>query len=309
MNIWTLIAFLCMAVGLFVIFRIDIKGFLEDLSKPLARKKPTMRRLIKQATSKKKLKGIRLIVAETRDVLELTGRSEKFSYLTIISLVCMVIGVMVALSLNNYIMLPIMAVGFSLIPFWYILFTANSFRKNLNNELETALSVITTSYLRSEDIITAIEENVHYLHPPMVQLFEGFLAKSKLINSNIKSALLSMQGKLHNEVFDEWIDAIIACQEDKTLKATLIPIVSKLSDMRIVTSELEYLIYEPMKEFITMALLLIGNIPLLYFLNRDWYNTLMETMVGKVILAVCAVVLFVGTAAVIRLSRPIEYKR
>ena len=47
--------------------------------------------------------------------------------------------------------------------------------------------------------------------------------------------------------------------------------------MRIVSAELDYLMYEPLKEFITMALLLVGNIPLLYFLNRDWYLTLVTT--------------------------------
>ena len=79
--------------------------------------------------------------------------------------------------------------------------------------------------------------------------------------------------------------------------------------MRIVASELEYLLYEPMKEFITMAVLLLGNIPLLYFLNRDWFNTLMFHPVGKLILAITGIIIFVSLAAVIRLSKPIEYRR
>ena len=43
----------------------------------------------------------------------------------------------------------------------------------------------------------------------------------------------------------------------------------KLSDMRTVAAELDYLMYEPFKEFITMVFLLVGNISLLYFLNKD----------------------------------------
>ena len=38
--------------------------------------------------------------------------------------------------------------------------------KELNAELETALSIITTSYLRSEDILSAFEENINYINPP-----------------------------------------------------------------------------------------------------------------------------------------------
>ena len=69
------------------------------------------------------------------------------------------------------------------------------------------------------------------------------------------------------------------------------------------------MLYEPMKEFITMALLLVGNIPLIYFLNKSWFETLTTTMVGKSVLALSAAAIFVSMAAVIRLTRPIEYKR
>jgi len=126
---------------------------------------------------------------------------------------------------------------------------------------------------------------------------------------DIGLALENIKYKIANEVYREWIDAVIACQEDKTLKTTLTPIISKLSDMRVVAAELDIMLYEPMKEFITMALLLVGNIPLIYFLNRSWFDTLMNTVVGKGILAVSAAALFVSLAAVIRLTRPIEYKR
>ena len=112
-----------------------------------------------------------------------------------------------------------------------------------------------------------------------------------------------MKPKLDNYVFREWVDAAIACQDDKSLKSTLTPIIGKLSDMRIVAAELDYLLYEPFKEFITMAFLLIGNIPLLYFLNKDWYDVLVNTGFGKGILAVCLLVLLISFAAVIPAGR------
>ena len=79
--------------------------------------------------------------------------------------------------------------------------------------------------------------------------------------------------------------------------------------MRMVSSELDILLYEPMKEFITMAILLVGNIPLIYFLNKSWFDTLMNHIVGKTVLALSAFAIFISLAAVIRLTRPIEYKR
>ena len=74
---------------------------------------------------------------------------------------------------------------------------------------------------------------------------------------------------------------------------------AKLSDMRIVNGELENLVFEPRKEFITMQVLVIGNIPLLYWLNQDWYGVLMHTPLGQALLAVIAAVIFISTAAVI----------
>ena len=69
----------------------------------------------------------------------------------------------------------------------------------------------------------------------------------------------------------------MACQTDRSLKSTLTPIVSKLSDMRVVNGELENLVFGPRQEFVTMANLVLINIPLVRFINTDWYHTLVDT--------------------------------
>ena len=120
---------------------------------------------------------------------------------------------------------------------------------------------------------------------------------------------LTRKPKIQNDVFHEWCDAISACQYDRNLKTTLTPIVNKLSDMRTVNAELDYLVAEPRKEFAMMVMLVVGNIPILYFLNKDWYAALMFSPVGQIMLAVCAAAIFFSVARVIRLTKPIEYKR
>jgi len=304
-----LVAFLGLVGGSFLILSLSPFKFADEITKPFKSRKKTLATMIKEATNQKKVKGVRKIVAETKEILIITGKQAMFSTLCVFSVFLFIIGTALSLAMNNVFLIPIMAVGLSLIPFWYIIFTNNFYKKQLNAELETSLSIITTSYLRHENIITAVEENINYINPPICDVFREFLAQANCINSNIELALDNMKPKIASEIFREWIDAVIACQEDKTLKTTLTPIISKLSDMRIVSAELDYLLYEPMKEFITMAFLLIGNIPLIYFLNKSWYNTLMNTVVGKGVLALSALAIFVSLAAVIRLTRPIEYKR
>ena len=309
MKMMLLVAFMGMVMGLFLVLDISPYDFILALPKLKNTKEKSLALKIKELTSKKKKKGLKLLIDETKAILKATGKEAKFTMILISSFSLMVLGLFLSILMYNLFLIPVLAIGFSLLPFWYVRFTSIRWKKELNSELETALSIITTSYLRSESIITAIEENVDYINPPVQDVFKAFLTQTKLINANIKMALSGLKTKIESEVFHEWVDALIDCQEDKNIKSTLTPIVSKLSDMRIVSAELDYLLYEPIKEYVTMALLLIGNIPLMYFLNKDWYHTLMFTSIGKVVLAICGSVIFVSLAAVINLSRPIEYKR
>lgn len=213
-----------------------------------------------------------------------------------------------AAMLGNFFLVPVAAVGFMFLPFWYIKLTASHFKKDVSAELETALSIITTAYLRSEDILTSVEENLEYLNPPVKNIFQDFVSRIRLINPDLEAALDELRARIADDVFKEWVDALKACLYDRSLKTTLTPIVAKLSDMRIVNAELEYMVMEPRKEFITMVVLVVGNIPLLYFLNKDWHHTLMHTVVGQIMLSIAGIIIFVSTAHVIRLTKPIEYR-
>ena len=154
----------------------------------------------------------------------------------------------------------------------------------------------------------SVEENLEYLNPPVKTVFADFVSRIRLIDPDLEAALEELKGKIENDVFMEWVDALKSCLYDRSLKTTLTPIVAKLSDMRIVNAELEYLVFEPRKEFITMVVLAVGNIPLLYFLNQSWYDTLMHTIPGQIMLAVTGAIIFVSTACVIKLTKPIEYR-
>ena len=211
--------------------------------------------------------------------------------------------------MGNFFLVPVLAAGLMFIPFWYVKLTAGHFKKDVASELETALSIITTAYLRSEDFITAVEENINYLNRPVQGVFQNFLNIVEHIDPDVDAALQNLRGSIDNEVFREWCDAVMACQYDRGLKTTLTPIVSKLSDMRIVNGELENLVFGPRKEFITMAALVVLNIPLLKFINADWYDALMHTVPGQIVLAVCAGAIFVSFAFVVKLTQPIEYRR
>ena len=295
--------------GFFLLLGLTPMEFTDSLFGFLTRKNKSIRSEINEAAKRKKMSLFRREITEVQEILKITERSGWFSIVCAASLLGFASGASLAILMNNVFLVPVLAVGMMFLPFWFIRLTASHYKKNIADELETALSIITSAYLRNEDIVTAVEESVSYLNPPVKSVFAGFLTKVKLVNPDIVEALYGMNSQIENEVFHEWCDAIAACQYDRSLKTTLTPIVSKLSDMRIVNAELEYMVFEPRKEFIMMALLVVGNIPIMYLLNRDWYYTLTHTAVGQIVLAVCAAAIFISTAFVIKLTKPVEYRR
>lgn len=304
-----IVACVGLTAGFFMLFGISPMEFTEGIFSRILAKPNSIKSQINEATRRKKPNLLRREITEAQEILRLTNRTHMFGILCACSLGLAAAGICISAAIGNLFLAPVLAIGLMFVPFWYVKTTATNYKKAISSELETALSIITTAYLRNEDIITSIEENVHYLNAPVKSVFEIFISRIKLSNPDLTAAILDMKQHIDNEVFHEWCDSLILCQNDRSLKSTLTPIVNKLSDMQVVNADLEYMVTGPRKEFITMALLVIGNIPLLYMLNKAWYNSLMNTIPGQIILAVSAVGIFVAAAIVIKLTKPIEYKR
>ena len=244
---------------------------------------------------------------ELKRILQDTGRADHYEAVKRLSLILFAVGAVLAMLIGNVYMVPIMGIGFSLAPIWYLRSTAASYKKHLNEELETAISIITTSYLRTEDLIRSVRENLPYINEPVRANFEAFVYEAELINANTTSAINSLKMKIPNRVFHEWANILTQCQSDRSMKNTLPTIVQKFSDVRVVQSELEAMMQGPRREAITMMFLVIANIPLLYFLNKDWFHTLLFTTPGKIALAICAAIILFALTQIMKLSKPIEY--
>lgn len=72
------------------------------------------------------------------------------------------------------------------------------YEKNTKEELETALSIITTSYVRSDDIVAAVRENIKYIKPPPRDVFKSFEGEATAISSNIKRSLYKLKAPPRN---------------------------------------------------------------------------------------------------------------
>ena len=263
----------------------------------------------KNLRGNKKKHGVYRTLIHMKMALGVTGKSRQFAFVCCTSLILFAVGAILAILIDNLFLLPVLSVALALLPFFYATSTLSYYDKHTKEELETTLSIITTSYIRNDDIITAVRENIRYIKPPLKDVFKAFEGEAVTVSSNVKRALFNLKDRVDNEIFREWVDTLIQCQDDRTMKDTLLPIVAKLTDVRVVNSELKTMLTSARNEYWMMVLLLIGNIPLLYFLNKDWFYTLINTTPGKAILGICGVVILITAVFMMRFTKPIEYKR
>ena len=158
-----------MITGAFLVLGLKPMEFTDSLFAFLLQPRRSIREELKASTDRKT--GIlQREIHEVQDVLEMTGREKRFSIVCAASLILFCAGGSAAILLGNFFLAPVMATGLMFLPFWYIKLTASHYKRDVSAELETALSIITTAYLRTEDIVTAAEENVTYLNPPVSRL-------------------------------------------------------------------------------------------------------------------------------------------
>lgn len=271
--------------------------------------KLTLREKAKRAHRRKESGRVLAKLTYIKTALSNTGKAKQFNILCSGSFVLLLTGCIISVLVNNLFLFPVLSVAMALIPFFYIQNALTYYDKHIKEELETALSIISTSYIRSDDIIAAVSENIVYIKPPIREIFKGFLGESNAVSSDVKRALNNLKSKIDNEIFREWCDTLLQCQNDRTLKDTLLSVVGKLTDVRIINNELKTILTSAKNEYWMMVLLVVMNIPLLYMLNRDWFNTLIYSFPGKLLLGLSGMVILVTALYMKKYTKPVEYKR
>lgn len=303
-----LICFLLLAVGAVLLLKLTPERITGDLMRFVSPKQ-TLRDKVLTRKGKKKSRKITVELRRIKDALEQTGKGNQFAVACAASLLLMIVGCVIAIMIDNPFLVPVFAIAFAMIPFIYAKRTVAYYDNHVKEELETALSIITTSYVRTDDIVSAVKENIQYLKPPVKDIFAGFVAENMMISSDVKQSIRHLKEKVNNSIFAEWCETLIACQDDRTLKDTLMTIVTKLTDVRIVNNEIKGMLSSARIEYYMMTGMVVGNIPLLYFLNKDWFNALMFTTLGKLVLAICGLVIIVTAVLMLRFTKQIEYRK
>ena len=304
--IFKTISSLFLIVAIICILDLRPQQIADDVLK-LTVKKQTIRDQARalRTGKKKKTVGQRLLYVQTS--LAAMGRESKFAVVVCASLVLFVVGAVIGVLIKNVFLAPTFAAFLAAIPFVYVRNSLTHYEKHISEELETTLSIITISYVRSGNLIKAVQENIGYIKPPLKEHFSAFLGDVSFI-ADTKQAIRNLRAKVDDDIYHEWCDALIQCQDDSHLNETLQPIVDKLTDVRIVNSELETMMASARMEYYTMVGLVVGNVPLLYVLNKDWFHTLIFEMPGKIVLGICGIVIFITYLFMLKFTKPVGYK-
>lgn len=308
MTIIAFFALILMIVGIVILLDLTPENMTKDVVRILDYEE-SLYIQAKEARGKSSTRRITRELNAIRYAQQVMGKEKQFAVVCSAALALFVAGLLLAALLKNWLLAPVLGVIFAAIPFLYVKSTMKSFEKTMNEELETALSIITTSYVRNDDIIASVRENINYIKPPVKNMMIAFVNQATVISSNIKTAIADLRNASSNYIFREWCDTLLSCQDDRTQKTSLLPIVAKFTDVRQVNNDLQTMIISPRSEYFTMAALVLLNYPLIYLLNKDWFGVLINTTIGKATTAIIALVVAVTAAIMFKLTKPIEYKK
>lgn len=313
MQVIKIISLVLIITGLFIKFSITPKSFVLDVINIInqfkGKHRDNLSEKIKKAKTIKKENYFEKLINETKEIMINNGNIGAFNKLIITSIVLCIIGIIISLLIDNIFVLPILMILFGLMPFYYIKIQNIVYKNEIKKELETALSSITSSYMRyNTTFLEAVKENINNINYPLKSVFQKFVITTEHINSNTKENLQQLKKAINNTTYQEWVDGIIASENDYNLKATLPNITNKFSDMRIINNELQTKMYEPLRNYMILVSLAILTVPLLYMFNSEAVISYLSNTLGKIELAIVFIVLIVITAKVFNELKPAEYR-
>lgn len=312
MNGISFLIFTLLIVGLCLLFNVSPFELTRQLMDRIVNDKKDIQSVIKKTVRKDRrsaFQGLTTTIREAQMILKTSNRESVFTILIMAATILFIVGLIIGLIMENILLSAVLGVGLALIPFWYIKLAEITYRKELNDELEKTLSVISTSYSRSRNIVKAIEENLHHINPPVSTVFEAFVFDVSYITADIPGALLEMSEKIDNQIYKEWCRAVIACQDNPNLIETLPAIVCKFTDIKQANDDFGTDMHTPLRIVLTMVFMNVGVPVLFYVINKDWYKALVDSLGGKVVLAFVLVIILISLNAAIKDIKPIEYSR
>lgn len=308
MKMICLLGALLMTAAIIILLGLTPQRISDDIMSLLHREK-SLKDKVLTAQGKRRKSRLQRLFDNMTNALAATHSENKFTLLITAAVIGGCVGVLFGALFNNLLVSVILIAASLVVPYVYVKLLLSNYKKHISEELETALSIITTNYISNGDIAYAVQRSIDHINPPVQFAFINFLARVDMISSNVKLAIELLKDDIDNEIFWEWCDTLIECQDNSTQRVSLQPLAARLSDIRIVNAELSNMLMQPRKEVFTMIGLVLANYPLIFFLNADWFSVLTDTLFGQIVNCIVAVTIVIVIALTYKYTQPIEFKR
>ncbi len=296
-----------LCVGLFLLFGLNPARFVRAVF--AHRKKDSFKTRLLAAQGLKRQNFLAKQFNKTDEVLRITGREAKIPFYRRLSVLLAVFGAAIGILTLNPPLALVLALAGLLIPQFIVQMSAARFQKESREELYTALSLVTSSYERTGNLVWAVEENVAHIHPPVDTVFSEFLRQYRVVDPSVPHALSHVRGMLDSGIWREWCDAMQLCIINPTQRNILRNIVEKSGRQNRAQNELDSLLPRPMQQMLLVMGMALINIPIVCFLFSDFATILFGTIQGKCGLAVMAAAVLFAIYRAVHAARPVEYRK
>ena len=279
-----LICALFVTAGLFILMDVRPRDVTDELKKPFEREVNRKKRI--RFITGKKPSAVQRMMEEAVTMLDASGMGEQVSTYRNMAILMAVAGFLFGMVIDNILVSIVLCVGLAMTPLTIIRMRTADYKRMVNEKLEMAMSSVTNSYVATGNLLTAVENVLPMLPAPVNTIFQRFVADMQYVDGNAIRAIQHMREASDNWYWMEWCNALIQCQDDVSLNRTLSGIVERLSESRQIQLEVDTTLRKHMSDYVVTVLLVLGSIPLMGFMIPDWYSMLMDTVPGKITLAV-----------------------
>lgn len=208
---------------------------------------------------------------------------------------------------NPLIAIVLVPVGF-IIPFQLVKIRYRKYNKKLEEELETALSLITISYTRTTNLLQSVSECMDTLSPTVKPYFEDFYFEATSVSASLATALVNLKTKIENRTFQQWVDRVLVCLNDRSSIPSLQNYVNEFADNRAIQDELDAEVFSCKVEMYMMIGFVFFTPVLLYFLQKEAVGHLFHDTPGKIAVFVALLLVVVVFFAGNHIAKPVKFR-
>ena len=190
-----------------------------------------------------------------------------------------------------------------ILPHAFLLIKGNKDRRELAENLESAMRIITHEYISTLDIQKAVENTVDIIDHD--KPFREFLVDCKLVSANMERNLRRLETKENNMFFSRWIDQLILVQSDRAQIVNLMPILDDMNDAKTAQRQNDTKVASAWRDYFTLLFIILLSPLLIRFIQYEWYNYLITTFIGKCLIIAMLACLVWATGRALKINKPI----